>query len=293
MGKTSVVTIANQKGGVGKTTTVLSLASAFSKIGKKVLVVDMDYQGNASSGLGLKAHAKETGRTLAEAIRKNLKIADIRLRTQDSNIDLIASEISLNKLIIELTGRPNQFHILSRILDCPETDDYDVVLVDTHPSLDCLFQSAMAASHYYLVPMFAEPDPFEGLQYMVEEVNEIRENLNPMLHFLGVIVTRFDKSNSTHVKFDQLLRSMSKKRKIRVFNSRVPISNAVAGASASERSVVSYNSQLPVSIAYVELAKELGPELIGKRMGRKAASPEVNISPRIFQEVFEENTTQF
>lgn len=297
MGKTSIITIANQKGGVGKTTTILSLASAFSKLGKKVLIVDMDYQGNASSGLGLKVKAKETGRTMTDAIRKNLLLQDIRLRTQDPNIDLIASEISLNKVIIELTGRPNQFHILNRILSYPENDDYDVILIDTHPSLDCLFQSAMAASHYYLVPMFAEPDPFEGLQYMVEEVNEIREHLNPMLHFLGVVITRFDKANSTHVKFDQLLRSLGKKRRIRVFDTKIPNSNAVAGASASEKSVVTYNPQLPVSQAYMELAKELLPELIGKRMGRKTLGPEVGGSLRafkdVFQDSFEENLVQF
>jgi len=292
VGKTSIITIANQKGGVGKTTTILSLAAAFSLTGKKVLVVDMDYQGNASSGLGLKILAKDSGKTLSHCIEKNLKLSDVRLRTKDPNIDLVAADISLNKKINELTGRPNQFHILRNLLNCPEADDYDVILVDTHPSLDCMFQSAISASHYYLVPMFAEADPFEGVQYMVDEVNVIRDNMNPMLHFLGIVVTRFDKKNQTHVKFEEILRKVCKKRRIRVFDSRIPMSTAVAGASANQNPVVTQNERLPVSQAYIQLAKELEPELIGKRLGRKPASPEVNIESRVFQDIFD-NSVDF
>lgn len=293
MGKTSVITVANQKGGVGKTTTVLALAAAFSRLEKRVLVVDMDYQGNASAGLDMKTYAKDNRKTLSEAIRKNLKFSDVLVRTKDPNIDLIASDISLSKVILEITGRPNQFHILKSLLDEERLNDYDIVLVDTHPSLDCLFQSAMVASHYYLVPMFAEPDPFEGLQYMLEEVDSIRDIHNPSLTFLGVVVTRFDKSNSTHVKFDSLLREIGKQRKMTVFATRIPASAGVAAASANAKPIITYNAQLPVSQAYLEFAKEVLPDLTGKRVGRKTQTPKVDVDARVFRKVFEEASGEF
>lgn len=293
MKKTSIVTVANQKGGVGKTTTVLALASSFARDGKRVLVVDMDYQGNASSGLGVKSIAQNMKKTMSYAIREGKQLNQLRVKAPHLSVDVIASDISLNKLIIETTGRPNQFRILQNILDCDELYDYDVVLVDTHPSLDCLFQSAMAASHYYIVPLFAEADPFEGLQYMIEEVNEIKKNLNPSLTFLGTVVTRFDAKNSTHVRFERLLRKTSKKSRINVFETVIPTSTAVAGASASERPVIDYKGQIPVSQAYLELAREISPKLNGRRIGRKSLEPNISIAQNAIDDLFAETTVEF
>ena len=284
---TRIITIANQKGGCAKTTTVLALASSFAALGKRVLVIDMDFQGNATSGLGLKKQAQKERRTLTEAIRRNLKLPDVRISTANPHVDLIASDIGLNRVAIELTGRPKQFHLVHDLLDCPETEQYDVVLIDTHPNLDCMLQSALVGSHYLLVPMFAEPDALEGIVYLFEEFYEIQRAFNSGLALLGIAVTRFEQKNSTHRKFAGLLKNWGEKNKVRVFDSLVPISSAVAGARSSEKSVVEYNSALPVSQAYLSLAEELLPEMTS-RAGRRAEIPTINPSTTaVFDEVFE------
>jgi chromosome partitioning protein len=158
--KTNILAIANQKGGVGKTTTVISLAAAFAKLGQRVLIVDFDFQGNASDWLGVQDKAIEEKRTVTYAIQRNLSISDVRMPTGNSKIDVIASDISLNWETRKLNGTSRQFQLLKRILDCPEANDYNVILIDTHPSIDPLFESVMSYAHYFLVPVFAEKHPY-------------------------------------------------------------------------------------------------------------------------------------
>ena len=272
-----IITVANQKGGCGKTTTVVALASAFSNLGKKVLIVDMDFQGNASSGLGIKRQAQKEGRTFTDAIRKGLTLRDVRMKTKDQNVDLVVADIELNRVAMEITGRPKQARVLKDLLDCPETLEYDVVLIDTHPSLDCMLQSALAASHHLLVPLFAEPDALEGLVFLLEEFKEIQKSYNPGLNLLGLAITRFDSKNQTHVRFAALLRTWGEKNHTRVFESIIPNSTAVAGARTQERSVVDHKSTLPVSMAYLAIANEMTDHL-NVRAGRRSEVPKINSS---------------
>ena len=127
----------------------------------------------------------------------------------------------------------------------------------------------MAASHYYLIPIFAETESSKGLAHMISEVENVRKYLNPMLRFLGCVITRYDIKNSTHVKFEKLLRNASKEGKFNVFETTIPSSNSVAAASAQQVALVNYKKSLPVSIAYSTLAGELLPHLKGKRRGGK------------------------
>jgi len=272
-----VISVANQKGGCGKTTTVVSLASAFAQLGKTVLIVDMDFQGNASSGLGLKRAAQKEGRTLTDAVRKGLTLRDVRVKTGNPNIDLIVADIELNRVAVEITGRPKQARVLKDLLDCEEVKEYDVILVDTHPSLDCMLQSALAASHHLLIPLFAEPDGLEGLVFLLEEFREIQKSYNAGLNLLGLAVTRYDGKNQTHVKFANLLRAWCEKNNTRLFDSIVPASTAVAGARTLERSVVDHKSTLPVSQAYLALAEEMATQL-QVRAGRRAEPPRLTPS---------------
>jgi len=258
---TKVITIANQKGGCAKTTTVISLASSLSQKGKKVLIIDMDSQANASGGLGIKKQAQKEQKTLTKAIRDNLKLTDVRIQTFDKNVDIIASDISLNRATIEMTGRPKQFHILTNLLSCNELSEYDFVIVDTHPYLDCMLQSAFVGSHYIIVPMFAEPDPFDGIVDLFTEFKEIKESYNRDLKILGIVITRYESKNSTHKKFSNLLKNWGSKNGFKIFDTFIPMSSAIAGARSSEKSVVSHNMSLPVSQAYISLTEEILIEL--------------------------------
>jgi chromosome partitioning protein len=274
--KTTILAISNQKGGVGKTTTVISLAAAFAKLGQKVLIVDFDFQGNASDWLGVQEKAIEEKRTVTYAIQKNLTIGDVRISTSNPNIDIIASDISLNWETRKLNGTSRQFQVLKRILDCPEANDYNLILVDTHPSIDPLFESVMSFAHYYIVPVFAEKHPYSGLEFLTKSIEQIKEDVNPMLHFLGILVTKMSKDNATHRRFEAKMRELEESTRIPVLKTVIPSSEAIPGASAAQQSILEYNSQLPVSAAYMDLAKELTPMLKGKRTGRPQKSPQVD-----------------
>lgn len=285
MAEPSIVTVANQKGGVGKTTTVVNLASAYAQMGKRVLVVDMDYQANATSLLGAEDKAISTKKTIYRAIVEDLTLKDIRLPTNIEGVDVLAATRDLDLLRDKVVGQPHQFKLLDMLLECDERNEYDLILVDTHPSLDCFFQSAMASSHYYLIPLFAEADPSRGLAHMVTAVDKIRRFLNPMLMLLGCVITRYDKSNATHVRFEKVIREASKTGKFHIFETVIPSSNAVAAASAQSLALNHYKKTAPVTVAYSVLAGEIRPHLKGKRTGRRVTPPSADAFKAVEYEV--------
>ena len=156
---TSIIAIANQKGGVGKTATATNLAASFSSLKKKVLLVDLDYQANASSYLGLKTQAKILGKSTCCGLSEKKKLRDMVIETKDPNLHLLAGDMALSKLSREKILDPGSALLLRNWLNSKDGKAYDIIIIDTHPSLDLLFQMAMTCAHYYLVPMFAEADP--------------------------------------------------------------------------------------------------------------------------------------
>lgn len=287
--KCSVLAIANQKGGCSKTTTVVTLASAFSKLGKRVLIVDFDFQGNSSDWMGLKEKALIEGRTVTSAIKNNLSIADVRMSTKDENIDIICSDFSLNWEVRKLNGTSRQFQLLKKILDCNEADEYNIIIVDSNPAIDPLFESIMGYADYFLVPVFAEKHPYSGLEYLTKAVEVIKEDVNPMLHFLGLVITKYNKKNATHRKFEKKLRQLESSTNVPVLKNVIPASEAVAGASARQQSLIEYDISLPVSAAYMNLAEELLPKLKGRRTGRPKKTPVISrASKTSFDQVFDE-----
>ena len=287
--KCSILAIANQKGGCSKTTTVVSLASAFSRRGKRVLVVDFDFQGNSSDWMGQKEKALIEGRTVTTAIKNGLSIADVRMSTRDDNIDIICSDFSLNWEVRKLNGTSRQFQLLKKILDCNEADEYNIILIDSNPAIDPLFESIMSYADYFLVPVFAEKHPYSGLEYLTKAVEVIKEDVNPMLHFLGLVITKYNKKNATHKKFEKKLRQLESATNVPVLKSVIPASEAVAGASARQQTLIEYDLTLPVSTAYMNLADELIPMLKGRRTGRPKKTPVISrASKSSFDQVFEE-----
>ena len=144
----NIITIATQKGGVGKTSLTVNLAEAFVALGKKVLVLDLDYQGDASDWLGVADVIEESKRSTTWGLVRGKKIPDLRVNTSIPNLDVIGSDLSLNYAIQKYNGQQEQFNVVKRILECPERFDYDIILIDTHPSLDPLLTSALNYSHY-------------------------------------------------------------------------------------------------------------------------------------------------
>jgi chromosome partitioning protein len=268
MHKTSILTITNQKGGVGKTTSLVNLAAAYANMGKKCLVVDLDYQGNATMIFGQEDIAKSQEKHLAFAFKKDLDLTAIRLPTNHTGIDILASSRTLEEQSVEWNSHPKKMHLLKIIFDCPEINEYDFVLIDTHPSFDCYVQAALAASHYYLVPLFAESFSVRGLGHILNQIENIRKYCNESLYFLGCLITRFDKKNGVHVQFEGELRDQAAQMNFPVCFNTIPHSTAIARAEANETSIVKYKPDLPIATAYTALAGELLTILTGKRTGR-------------------------
>lgn len=276
MADSSIITIANQKGGVGKTTTVVNLAAAYAQIGKRVLVLDLDYQANATALLGGSDVAK-SGKTITRAIEEDLKLEQVVEKTKVENISLVPADRNLDALREKLNDQPNRFQLLNHFLNTTETKKYDIVIIDTHPSLDCFLQSALAASHYYLIPVFAEPDSTSGLAHQITAVEKVRKYLNPMLTFLGCVITRYEKTNATHAKFQKFLRELAIDGKFAVFETVIPASQAVTAASAHSLPLTKYKRTSPVTTAYAALAGEILPHLRGKRKGRQHAPAKIDV----------------
>ena len=287
--KTSIIAVANQKGGVGKTATSVNLAACFAALKRKTLLIDVDYQGNATSNLGLMDKAKNECKTLSIALKNKIPPDQVILKTYDNCLDVIAGDMGLSKLSREKVLEPGAPMMLKHWLDHDVIKSYEVVIIDTHPSLDLLFQMVMTAAHYYLVPMFAEADPFDGLQYMLEEVQTIKEYLNPQLFFLGIVITKFNKQNATHKKFYTHLKQYMEDSKINVYKSVIPDSAAIASSSSSQKPLLQHNLKLNVTQAYADLAEEMLPELRGIRQGRKQSTPHIDRTPDNIKKIFQDD----
>lgn len=274
--KTSIITVANQKGGVAKTTSVCNLAASYALNGNNVLVVDLDYQFNLTSLFNISKEDAEKN-SIAKIISENAKLDSLILKTTTENIDIVPCTRKLNDLRDSISGEVNQFHFLKDFFENDAINNYDIVLIDTHPSIDLFFKAALVASHYYLIPLFAEADSCRGLAHQIEEAEKVSKYFNPMLTLLGAFITKFDKRNTTHVSFAKAIEEAAEKSNFHLFKTVIPTSIAVAGAAASSLPLNKYKSHLNVSTAYNTLAGEILPLLKGKRTGRKNAPVKTEI----------------
>lgn len=255
--KPAIITIANQKGGVGKTTAVANLAASLSEKGHLVLVIDCDYQANVTSLLCGDEQMKNKERSFTHAIKNDLTLEEVVIGTKFKNIDIIAANRELDDLREQLVGQPNQFRLVDFLLDCDRTRTYDFILIDTHPSLDCFFQSAIAASSYFIIPLFPEADSSRGLAHQLQAIEKIKRYLNPRLIFLGCAIVKYDRYSATHQKFEKLIRKFGKENSVQVFKSNIPNSQSVAAAAAHGLPLFHYKPESPASLAYADMAKEI------------------------------------
>jgi chromosome partitioning protein len=188
-GPARIIAMCNQKGGVGKTTTAINLASALAGYGRKVLLVDFDPQGALSAGLGVVAHDIKTIYDLM--VEKDLKVQDVILPTGVKNLDVIPANIDLSAAEVQLVNEVAREQILARVLR-PVTDNYDLVIIDCQPSLGLLTVNALTAAHGVLIPLNCEFFALRGVALLIETIEKVRDRLNPAIKLDGILATMYD-----------------------------------------------------------------------------------------------------
>lgn len=246
-----VISIVNQKGGVGKTTTSVNLAAYLAHLGKLVLLVDLDPQGNASSGLGI--DFKNINNGLYEVLVGPYSIADIIHPTTHENLHLAPANQNLAAANIELVSHDDrEFKLHSNIKDIRSR--YDYIIIDSPPSLGILTINGLVAADEILIPVQCEYYALEGLSQLLNTINLVKENIKPELKILGAIMTMYDdKHKLTQEIFDELYRYFPN----RIFRTVIPRNIRLAEAPSFGRSILHYDRKSTGAKAYEKLAKEI------------------------------------
>ncbi|NTF33351.1 ParA family protein [Rhizobium skierniewicense] len=260
--KNRIITIANQKGGVGKTTTAINLATALAAIGERVLVVDLDPQGNASTGLGIDRRS----RTLSsyDLLIGTNTVPEVVVPTAVPNLDIIASTMDLLGFEMEVANAANRVFLLKNALQSDEARAYSYVLVDCPPSFNLLTMNAMAAAHSVLVPLQCEFFALEGLSQLLDTVNQIRATVNPGLDIQGIVLTMFDSRNNLA---QQVVTDVRTHLGEKVYHTLIPRNVRVSEAPSYGKPAILYDLKCAGSQAYLQLASEV----IQRERIRKAA----------------------
>lgn len=248
---TSIISIVNQKGGVGKTTTTVSLSAYLGKKKKKVLLIDMDPQGNATSGLGI--NKMELENTVYDVLVNDVDIKDTILQTSAKNVDICPTNINLAGAEIELVTAMSREYILKNAI-AEIIDNYDYILIDCPPSLGLMTLNSLAASNGVIVPILGEYYALEGLGQLVDTINLVKKKLNPDINIVGVVLTMFDTRTqlARQVK-DEVVRYFGDK----VFRTTIPRNVRLAEAPSHGKTILDYEAKSKGAVAYSELATEV------------------------------------
>ncbi|WP_343344696.1 ParA family protein [Sphingomicrobium sp. XHP0239] len=245
------IAVANQKGGVGKTTTAINLATALAAIGWKVLLIDLDPQGNASTGLGVPAGDRRS--SSYELLVDGVDLPDAATQTKVPRLDLVPSTVDLSGAEIELVGSSDRATRLQEALD-RHADRWDICLIDCPPSLGLLTVNALVAARHLIVPLQCEFFALEGLSQLLKTVERVKGGFNPHLEILGIALTMYDRRNklSLHVA-DDVRACLGDK----VLSTIIPRNVRVSEAPSHGLPALVYDLKCPGSAAYLSLAREV------------------------------------
>ena len=250
-----IISVINQKGGVGKTTTVINLAAGLSMKGKKVLVIDLDPQGNATTGLGL-SNNSNSNTTIYNVLNGNMNISEVIQPTEFENLDLVTSNVDLSGLEVETAGDSRRAFKLKDELALILNDSrvsYDYILIDCPPSLSLLTIMALVASDALVVPLQTEFFALEGLTQLMKTIERIKSNLNPLLEIRGILLTMFDKRNKLSNQVELEARNYFKDK---VYSTAVPRNVRLSEAPSHGIPVLLYDNKCPGSKAYFKFTEE-------------------------------------
>ena len=250
-----IISIINQKGGVGKTTTVINLASALSQQGKKILVIDLDPQGNATTGLGL-SNTDNSDETIYGILNGTKSILEVIKKTKFDNLDLITSNVDLSGLEVETAGDNDRAFILKSKLTTYLNDSggfYDYILIDCPPSLSLLTVMALVSSNSLLVPLQTEFFALEGLTQLMKTIERIKVNLNPKLEIQGILLTMYDRRNKLSSQVEEEARSYFKEK---VYQTVIPRNVRLSEAPSHGVPVLIYDKSCPGSKSYYNFTDE-------------------------------------
>jgi chromosome partitioning protein len=249
-----IIAIANQKGGVGKTTTTINLGAALSRLGCKVLIVDLDPQGNASTGLGIATDDREY--TTYELSLDDVSLSEVIKPTETPGLFIVPATVDLSSADVELVSNEKRSFLLHDALRQFAMDDlgYDYILIDCPPSLNLLTVNAMVAAHSILVPLQSEFFALEGLSQLMLTIREVRQAANAALRIEGVVLTMYDIRNNLSQQVEADARENLGEL---VFRTVIPRNVRLSEAPSFAKSVLDYDPESKGARAYIALAEEL------------------------------------
>lgn len=246
-----IITIANQKGGVGKTTTAINLATALAAIGERVLIVDLDPQGNASTGIGI--DRKDRPRSSYDVLVGNLTVPAAAVETAVPGLSIVPSTLDLLGVEMEIAARPDRaLRLRNALRNAPI--DYSYVLIDCPPSLNLLTINAMTAADSVLVPLQCEFFALEGLSQLLDTVAQVRRSINPELVIQGIVLTMYDSRNNLA---NQVVADVREHMGDKVYQTIIPRNVRVSEAPSHGKPAILYDLKCAGSQAYLQLASEV------------------------------------